>query len=287
MQQRSFGKQIWRIFGPLIVKGGIALLIQTIVMSIYLMPHMAELTENVRSQSEYYERVMELQTELLQYSTEITALTALAAIPILFLMFQRDRKREQLRAEQQGTAFAEKRVPAWKYLLVVGVSIPFAIGLNNILMLSNITELSRTYQESAQILYAPPFPIQIICVGIIIPIMEELIFRGLIYKRVREDAPMKYAMIYSAAFFGLYHGNLVQIIYGTLSGLLLAYLYEKFDSLAAPLLAHMAMNVVVCMVTEIGGFNWLFQQPMRMGLITVVCAAVASSMFVLVREKVK
>ena len=114
--------------------------------------------------------------------------------------------------------------------------------------------------------------------------MEELIFRGLLFKRLREVMPMVPAVIYSALFFGLYHGNLVQIIYGTICGLLLAYVYEKFGSLKAPVLMHMTMNILACVVTELNGFAWMLDQPMRIGIITVLCALVASGMFVLIKD---
>lgn len=178
----------------------------------------------------------------------------------------------------------QKKQAFEKYILIVGISIPVALGVNNLLLLSNLSEVSEGYKQASEMLYTPSLPVQIICLGIVIPIMEELIFRGLLFKRLREVMPMVPAVIYSALFFGLYHGNLVQIIYGTICGLLLAYVYEKFGSLKAPVLMHMTMNILACVVTELSGFAWMLDQPMRMGIITVLCALVASGMFVLIKD---
>ena len=47
---------------------------------------------------------------------------------------------------------------------------------------------------------------------------------------------------------------------------------------------HMTMNILACVVTELSGFAWMLDQPMRMGIITVLCALVASGMFVLIKD---
>lgn len=285
MQQRSLGKQIWRIFGPLMIKAGITFLVEIVVMSIYLMPRIPDIIAEIKTQEEYFQKVMELSAELAQYGTELTAFAALLTIPILAWMFFKDRKREKQNAIAQEQTLPEQKVPLWKYLMIIGISLPFALGLNNILLLTNLTEVSEGFQQASKVLYAPSLPVQILCLGIIIPIMEELIFRGLVFKRIREESTMIHAMVFSALFFGFYHGNTVQMIYGVLSGFLLAYLYEKYQSLKAPVLAHMSMNIMVCVLSETGGFQWMFAQPLRMGVITVLCAAAASAMFVTIRDK--
>ena len=42
----------------------------------------------------------------------------------------------------------------------------------------------------------------------------------------------------------------------------------------------MIMNCGACVLTEIDGFTWMFQQPIRMGIITIACAFLASLMYV-------
>ena len=71
---------------------------------------------------------------------------------------------------------------------------------NNLLLLSNLSEVSEGYKQASEMLYTPSLPVQIICLGIVIPIMEELIFRGLLFKCLREVMPMVPAVIYSALF---------------------------------------------------------------------------------------
>lgn len=279
MQKKSIGSQIWELFSPLVVKMVVALVVETAIITAYIMPSMEEIVASAATQEELYQMTMEMALETLPYSTQISAVAALVTIPFLIRMMRKDRKKEQVVG-----IVPNKKASLGKYAWIAGISIPVMVALNNILLLVNLAQYSEAYQETAEVLYAPTFPVQLLCVGIVIPIMEEVLFRGLVYKRMRMRVSASRAMVSSALFFGLYHGNSVQMIYGALCGLLLAYLYEKYGSLKAPILAHVLMNVVACIITEVDGFTWMFQQPIRVGIITVVCAAIASSMFVLIRE---
>jgi len=62
-------------------------------------------------------------------------------------------------------------------------------------------------------------------------------------------------LVVSSLFFGCYHGNLVQAVYGSLLGLLIAYTYEKYKSFAAPVLFHAAANVSVFAMTYHNGLS--------------------------------
>ena len=77
--------------------------------------------------------------------------------------------------------------------------------------------------------------------------------------------------------------NLVQMIYGFILGMMLAYVYEKYGSLKAPVAAHMAMNLLSVLATEFGLYSWLMKDKIRIGVITVACATIASTMFVMIR----
>jgi len=271
---------MWEIFSPLILRSVIAYVVQFIIIGIYTFQHMAEyVTGDTVSQEQITEMSMEITMEMYQYITEITALTALATIPFIFWLMRKDRQKEQLAGIVEN-----KKAPFGKYVLIVGMSIPFALGVNNILLLSNLAEYSAAYQETAEILYTPSLPVQLVCLGVIVPILEEMLFRGVIYRRMRINTTVMRAILNSALLFGLYHGNMVQFLYGFVCGLLLAYLYEKYGSIWAPIMAHMCMNIVSCLLTEADVFTWMFSQKIRLAVITIGCAALASTMFVLIRQ---
>ena len=98
------------------------------------------------------------------------------------------------------------------------------------------------YQQAAQITYSAGFLVQIIGLGIVIPIAEELMFRGILYKRFRERQGFWYSALWSALLFSFIHSNTTQMIYAFLLGVLLSYLYEKFGSFRAPVVLHILLN---------------------------------------------
>ena len=56
-------------------------------------------------------------------------------------------------------------------------------------------------------------------------------------------------MLISALIFGGLHGNWVQAVYGTLMGILWAWVYEKYAGFLAPVLVHMVANLGVYSIT--------------------------------------
>lgn len=109
----------------------------------------------------------------------------------------------------------------------------------------------KGYESVSQILYRPAFATQLLCMGIVIPIGEELVFRGLGYGRMRTKLSYPVAVMVSAVCFGVYHGNLTQGIYAGFLGIFLAILYEKGKSLWGCVLFHGAANGAAVVLTGI------------------------------------
>ena len=97
----------------------------------------------------------------------------------------------------------------------------------------------------------------IILFGIITPVAEELVFRGIVLSRLNLGFGVTPAIILSALMFGIYHGNLVQGIYGTLMGLIIGYVYIKYDALVYPILVHSGANILVFVITSCNLLNSL------------------------------
>ena len=72
-------------------------------------------------------------------------------------------------------------------------------------------------------------------------IVEELIFRGIIYSDMRKANPIK-GILLSSLFFGIAHMNFLQFCYAFVLGIILGVLLEAADSLFAPMLLHAAFN---------------------------------------------
>lgn len=95
--------------------------------------------------------------------------------------------------------------------------------------------------EIATLISEIPVWLIFICVVIIGPIVEELIFRKLVIDRLSIYGD-RMAIVFSAVSFGLMHGNLYQFFYATLLGALLGYVYTSTREIKYTIYIHMAVN---------------------------------------------
>ena len=78
----------------------------------------------------------------------------------------------------------------------------------------------------------------IICVAILGPILEELLFRGAITKVLLKKYNPLVAILISGLIFGIFHMNPAQVVGATLIGFILAWIYYKTHSLIPCILIH-------------------------------------------------
>lgn len=78
---------------------------------------------------------------------------------------------------------------------------------------------------------------------IMAPVLEEIVFRGLMYTRLKKGLPVIAAAIITSLTFGVVHGTIIWAIYTFIFSLVLIWVFERFQSLAACILLHMAYNL--------------------------------------------
>ena len=110
--------------------------------------------------------------------------------------------------------------------------------------MSPLIGLSEGYARANESFYASTLVIELIGSAILSPIMEELVFRGIVFGNMRKIMNVTQAVFLSALLFGLIHFNIVQFVYAFLLGLVLAaFMYKSGHVYAA-----MAWGVsVVCL----------------------------------------
>jgi hypothetical protein len=80
--------------------------------------------------------------------------------------------------------------------------------------------------------------------GLIAPLAEEVFFRGLLHRWLRQRMGFWPAAFLSALLFGVVHVEISVAGAAFLLGLLLAWLYERSGSLWAPIIVHIINNAV-------------------------------------------
>ncbi len=279
----DYGKRIWYLWGPVILKAAIGIGVGMIAMGVLTMMYMMVDQDMAMAVMQNEDEMLKLYDKILeQYigaSAVIEGVAAVITIPIMLFFFHRDRVKEK----QMGV-IPNRKAPLWKYAAGLLMALALCLGLNNLIAIGNLSKMSEAYEETIGAFYSSPLPVQVIALGILAPVCEELVYRGLLFKRLRERGTYLQAALYSAMVFGFAHMNMVQMLYGVFTGMMLAYLYEKYGSVKAPIAAHIAMNLLSVLGTEYHLLDWLLADKMRVGIVTVVCAFVASTMFLLVQR---
>ena len=78
---------------------------------------------------------------------------------------------------------------------------------------------------------------------LLVPVTEEMTFRGVIYGHLRRAFGPWTTVILSAVSFGIMHGLSIHIGYALACGLIIATCYHLTDSLVAPVILHLVFNV--------------------------------------------
>ncbi len=77
---------------------------------------------------------------------------------------------------------------------------------------------------------------------VLAPIVEELIFRGGIYRFLKSQTTLLPAQIISGAFFAVMHGNLMSFLPLVIVGIFLARVYERSGNVLVPMCFHACFN---------------------------------------------
>jgi uncharacterized protein len=121
---------------------------------------------------------------------------------------------------------------------------------------------------------------------VIPPIVEEMVFRGLLLQGLRRFGD-GFAIIASAIFFGLYHANFVQTVFAVFCGIIMGLVVVRTHSLLPSILIHF-MNNGISFALEMVQRSQGDEAAGRLnGIITIAFIALGllSMVYLLIREK--
>lgn len=84
---------------------------------------------------------------------------------------------------------------------------------------------------------------EILVTALLVPLSEELLFRGIALAHFRRSLPVALAVLLQALLFGLFHGNFVQTSYALIPGLVFAWAYIRSRNFLVPILMHSCFNL--------------------------------------------
>lgn len=173
----------------------------------------------------------------LSHGMTVSLITMIILIPVLYYSWRKDK----IKLNDFYSGGKKPGIPV--YLLTVTVSFFLALGLNLLIAAVKLHEVFPDYSQAAERMYQESGLIVLIATLIAAPVMEELIFRGLCYGRIRQFAGKGMTILLSALLFGLYHMNLVQFVYASLMGSFFAAIYERYRDIRLSMAAHFGANL--------------------------------------------
>lgn len=162
----------------------------------------------------------------------------------------------------------------WVVVLALGTIIPseWMIETLHIDMPADMKKVLETVMSH---------PAGYIVLGILVPVAEEMVFRGAILRSLLNTFDRQWhwlPIILSALVFGVAHGNSAQFIHATLMGLLIGWMYYRTNSIVPGIVFHWVNNTVAYVAfhlfpqTADGNLIDLFGHNERTVLMAVGCS---------------
>ncbi|MCF0142966.1 MAG: CPBP family intramembrane metalloprotease [Parasporobacterium sp.] len=246
----STGRKIWRIIYPILLFGALNL-----GLGLLVYPLLAGASWPV--------------------SLAVNAGKEIVIIAFMVFFFKKDNPVQ--------SAYSAKNPLNWLWFLLTGIF--FGQGLGLFVNMLQLDKILGNYEEMSAAVFAS-HPLELILSSaILVPIAEELTFRGLIYNRIKSSLGFWPAALISSAVFGIAHLNLAQGVYAFFLGLVMAAVYKYADHIIAPVLVHVGANGATVLLYllnfsfELSWMSWLYAA----GLMLLGAAV----LFLLVRPIVK
>ena len=182
----------------------------------------------------------QMMTEQLleQYLGQVPLILILSnglTILVLWLFFKIRKKK--LIEETGMASFPLMLLPILAVLgLLLNVFVSFGLSLLPDPILADYTEQTSGVFETVTFL-------SVLAQVVAAPLAEELIFRGVIFSRLKRAMPVWAAAVASSIMFGLVHGQLLWAAYAFLLGILFCAVVVKTGSLLTAVVLHMAFNL--------------------------------------------
>ena len=237
--------KIWRVLGPLFAFLGIRLLVETlfyvVLWNVKIKGYETDATFNGILYVEEYGKYVD------SFSLYMNAVALLICIPIMYLLMKKDYEYPiNLRHKERKFVFKDyiKTVDykTFNYPMILGITA--ALGVGRFITMLPIDGILGNYKVIQKNIAGSSFLTQLFVLGILTPVLEEMLFRGIVYKRLKGYYDVIVAAYIAAIVFAVAHFNLIQGIYAFVVGIVLIYIYEKCNNLVVPIVMHSAANIV-------------------------------------------
>lgn len=165
-------------------------------------------------------------------------------LAVVLLLLWPDRQIQMLRDERRAS------LPVSVLWAVGGVFALFALQmlatLINFSIFGQVSGSEHTRQVETLTRYSPVF---LLTVSIIGPILEEIVFRKILFGSMRRKLGFWFAALISSLIFAVMHQDLRNLLVYVLIGVFLCFTYQMTRRIAVNMFMHATMNAVVVLVS--------------------------------------
>lgn len=188
-----------------------------------------------------------IQFPFITIAVKMIVLQALAGVATVILYVKIAKSRGWSIKEK----FSLKSVPFGRCLIWglggCAVSFSFNIAYENILNWLHIAPMEQFIQNilikgGGKTLLS--MILCVLCIGVVIPVVEEFVFRVIIYQGLKSKVPVWAAMILSSLIFAFSHIQISTMLPLFFMGMVFSYSYEKSKSIYVPIAIHVTNNLI-------------------------------------------
>lgn len=179
------------------------------------------------------------------FSAVLSQFFAVLIIPVLFMLITK--------RDMKATLRLNKNLNILQVLLlaVFSVSVFFLLQIINGMFITGVSGFLGEPSQSGSITDAiniTQLLFEIVIIGGLPAICEEIFFRGFVMRAFERKSPVT-AVIMSALIFAIMHGNLQQLVYAFLCGIILGTVVMLTDSLLAGCMIHFTLNTLSVIIS--------------------------------------
>ena len=162
----------------------------------------------------------------------------LIGFPVFYLMIKKLPEEEKRESRTLGV-FEVIKICFMSYSLVYIVN----LLTNLLMMLIAVFKGSEVTNPLLNLLEGSNWIWSLVFAGILSPIIEEMMFRGIMLNKLRGYGD-KIAIITTAVLFGLFHANFSQFFYAVALGMIFAYVTLKTGTIKYSIILHIVVNMM-------------------------------------------
>ncbi len=166
---------------------------------------------------------------------------------IIYFILKRQTKFNRL---EKGT---KSSVPASIVWAIAGIFIAYfaqviAVSIESALGIKMGSDNTKTIIDMVDVA-----PIAVLAVALVGPILEEIVFRKVLFGTLYNWLPFWLSALISSLVFSIAHGEPEHLLIYAAMGFSFAFLYVKTKRIIVPIVAHVTMNTTVVLIQSVFG----------------------------------